>query len=66
MELESEVTELQRQLAKVDLLTSTARRRKSIESDPIDSLIRFSNLKNELVHHILFEDRDQARTEIFD
>ena len=26
----------------------------------------FSNLKNELVHHIAFEDRDQARTEIFD
>ena len=26
----------------------------------------FSNLKNELVHHILFEDRDEARSEIFD
>ncbi|MEO6696564.1 MAG: IS3 family transposase [Gammaproteobacteria bacterium] len=26
----------------------------------------FSNLKNELVHHTLFEDRDQARSEIFD
>lgn len=26
----------------------------------------FSNLKNELVHHIVFEDRDEARTAIFD
>ncbi len=26
----------------------------------------FSNLKNELVHHTLFEDRDEARSEIFD
>lgn len=26
----------------------------------------FSNLKNELVHHVQFETRDQARTEIFD
>lgn len=26
----------------------------------------FSNLKNELVHHILFEDRDEARSAIFD
>lgn len=26
----------------------------------------FSTLKNELVHHIVFEDRDEARSEIFD
>jgi len=26
----------------------------------------FSNLKNELVHHVVFEDRDQARMAIFD
>jgi transposase InsO family protein len=26
----------------------------------------FSNLKNELVHHTLYEDRDQARSAIFD
>lgn len=26
----------------------------------------FSNLKNELVHHLVFEDRDQARSAIFD
>lgn len=26
----------------------------------------FSSLKNELVHHILFEDRDEARSAIFD
>ena len=26
----------------------------------------FSNLKNELVHHTLYEDRDQARAAIFD
>lgn len=26
----------------------------------------FRNLKNELVHHIVFEDRDEARTAIFD
>lgn len=26
----------------------------------------FSTLKNELVHHVLFEDRDQARSAIFD
>lgn len=26
----------------------------------------FSNLKNELVHHIVFGDRDEARTAIFD
>ena len=26
----------------------------------------FSNLKNELVHHVLFEDRDEARSAIFD
>ena len=26
----------------------------------------FSNLKNELVHHIVFEDRDEARSAISD
>jgi transposase InsO family protein len=26
----------------------------------------FSNLKNELVHHVVFEDRDQARLAVFD
>ncbi|MBD3620058.1 MAG: IS3 family transposase [Chromatiales bacterium] len=26
----------------------------------------FSNLKNELVHHVVFEDRDAARTAIFE
>lgn len=26
----------------------------------------FSNLKNELVHHVVYEDRDQARSAIFD
>ena len=26
----------------------------------------FSNLKNELVHHVMYEDRDQARSAIFD
>lgn len=26
----------------------------------------FSNLKNELVHHVVFEDRDEARSAIFD
>ena len=26
----------------------------------------FSNLKNELVHHVVFEDRDEARAAIFD
>ena len=26
----------------------------------------FSTLKNELVHHVMYEDRDQARSAIFD
>jgi len=26
----------------------------------------FSNLKNELVHHVMYEDRDQAHSAIFD
>lgn len=46
------------------IIQSMSRRGNCLDNAVAESF--FSNLKNELVHHTLYEDRDQARAAIFD
>ena len=47
-----------------DILQSMSRKGNCLDNAVAESF--FSNLKNELVHHTVFDDREQARTAIFD
>jgi len=51
-------------LRKNNIVQSMSRKGNCLDNAVAESF--FSNLKNELVHHTLFEDRDEARSEIFD
>lgn len=46
------------------LVQSMSRKGNCLDNAVAESF--FSNLKNELVHHVVFEDRDEARAAIFD
>ncbi len=51
-------------LRKNNIVQSMSRKGNCLDNAVAESF--FSNLKNELVHHTLFEDRDEAHSEIFD
>ena len=51
-------------LRKHGIVQSMSRKGNCLDNAVAESF--FSNLKNELVHHVLYEDRDQARSAIFD
>lgn len=51
-------------LKEFDIVQSMSRKGNCLDNAVAESF--FSNLKNELVHHVVFEDRDQARLAIFD
>jgi transposase InsO family protein len=51
-------------LKELGIVQSMSRKGNCLDNAVAESF--FSNLKNELVHHVVFEDRDQARLAIFD
>jgi len=51
-------------LARHSLIQSMSRRGNCLDNAVAESF--FSNLKNELVHHVVYEDREQARSAIFE
>ncbi len=51
-------------LKELGILQSMSRKGNCLDNAVAESF--FSNLKNELVHHVVFGDRDQARMAVFD